>query len=177
MARPLGAFRSLNHCTISKRLGCRAEGSTLLSHIYTFIRQESGIWSRTVTWGGFSWLADPPARVLGWVTWTVNRPWVKQIILTCCVAISHMPGSRWGLARPWLRRSAVGQNIKWYCCEYAQRGKGRRKLYQLHGRSLLRIGCHMTIDSWYGNIRPRDLWSLDRTLYGSRRFSTSYMYI
>jgi hypothetical protein len=28
----------------------------------------------------------------------------------------------------------------------AQRGKGRRKLHQLHERSLLRIGCHMTID-------------------------------
>jgi hypothetical protein len=27
--------------------------------------------------------------------------------------------------------------------------RGRRKLYQLHGRSLLRIGCHMTIDSLY----------------------------
>ena len=28
----------------------------------------------------------------------------------------------------------------------AHRGRSRRKLYQLHERSLLRIGCHMTID-------------------------------
>ncbi|KAL4951453.1 hypothetical protein BDW69DRAFT_38599 [Aspergillus filifer] len=32
-------------------------------------------------------------------------------------------------------------------CMYAQRKEGRRKLYQLHECSLLRIGCHMTIDS------------------------------
>ena len=33
----------------------------------------------------------------------------------------------------------------------AQRGKDRRKLHQLHGRSLLRIGCHMTINYRYLN--------------------------
>jgi hypothetical protein len=30
--------------------------------------------------------------------------------------------------------------------QVCSRGKGRRKLYQLHERSLLRIGRHMTID-------------------------------
>jgi hypothetical protein len=45
MARPLGAFRSLNHCAVSKRLGCRAEGSTLLSlFIYLLSgRNQAGI--------------------------------------------------------------------------------------------------------------------------------------
>jgi hypothetical protein len=41
------------------------------------------------------------------------------------------------------------QNQGSFCCEYAQRGKGRRKLYQLHRHSLLRIRCHMMIDSLY----------------------------
>jgi hypothetical protein len=45
----------------------------------------------------------------------------------------------------------LGQNARFYDrilrIVNAQEGKGRRKLYQLHGRSLLRIGCHMTIDS------------------------------
>jgi hypothetical protein len=56
------------------------------------------------------------------------------------------------------------------CCEYAQRGKGRRKLYQLHGRSLLRIGCHMTIDSLYLVDDRSFLQSLDYyTLRGQIR--------